>query len=418
MSARETAGRPHSARAYYGDSYTSQFEAEVVDVTQVDGRPAAILARTYFFPTSGGQPHDVGTLGEAAVAEVVERDVDGAILHVLDRPLASGRYPAAIDWARRFDHMQQHTAQHLLSQAFVEHLGAATVGFHLGAETSTIDLAASAVAPDQAAAVEDRVNDLVEANAPVVCFEVAPEAAVSVGLRKPSDRTGPIRVVDIAGGFDRSACGGTHVARTGELGLVKIRRWERRGPETRVEFVAGRRARLDYRWKNEAVVRLANALSIKDVELADTVLRLVEEGRERQRELHALRNRLLDHEADALWRAAELQPLAGGLTARLVVASFDGRTFEELRYLAGKVAERGAAVALLGLRTSDRGQIAFARSADVALDVGRLLRAALAPAGGRGGGRPESAQGGVPDPAAVEPALAAARSIAAGGDSG
>jgi alanyl-tRNA synthetase len=177
----------------------------------------------------------------------------------------------------------------------------------------------------------------------------------------------------------------------------------------RVEFVAGGRARRDYRRKNETVNRLANALSIRDTDVAETVLRLIEEHRERGRELQALRNRLLDHEAAALWREAAPSPLRAGGAARIVARAETGRTFEELRYLAGKIAERGGAVALLGLRAADRGQVAFARSADVGVDVGALLREALGPLGGRGGGRPEAAQGGLPDPGRVEAAIEAAR---------
>jgi len=410
-------------KLYYDDPYQREFTARVVERLTLGGRPAVVLDRTAFYPTSGGQPCDRGTLNGVAVLDVSERE-DGQIVHVLaplhlplDKvsglvsPLADEQVAGAIDWARRFDHMQQHTGQHILSQAF-ERLGAGspqlpaeTVGFHLGDEICTIDLGCDSLSPQQAVAVEDLANQFVFENRPVIArFVTAEELAqlpqVRARLQPPTARE-QIRLVEVQG-FDWSLCGGTHVRATGEIGVIKVRKWERRGDTVRLDFYCGRRALADYRWKNTAVNELAASLSIKDDELAITVPRLLAEAAESRRQLHIARERLLDYEATEL--AASAEPVAGGCVVRQV---FEGRNVEEVRHLAQRLAARPGLVALLGVR-ADKAQLIFARAADVTVDVNALLKAAVAVVGGRGGGTPALAQGGGPEVAKLEEALAVA----------
>ncbi len=205
-----------TARLYYQDAYTHSFDAQVVHKTD-DGR-RVYLDKTFFYPTSGGQPHDTGVLSGAAVTDVI--DEGERIAHVLAEPLPGDLVQARIDWNRRFDHMQQHSGQHLLSAVFLERFGFETLSFHMGPEVSTVELGAKELTPEQIATVEERVNEIVRAAVPLlISFE---DAAAVQSLRKESRRTGTLRIIEIQE-VDRSACGGTHVRTTAEIGPVQIR---------------------------------------------------------------------------------------------------------------------------------------------------------------------------------------------------
>ncbi|MEP0764357.1 MAG: alanyl-tRNA editing protein, partial [Chloroflexota bacterium] len=210
-------------RLYYTDSYSTAFEANVISTTIVNEAPAAILDRTCFYPTSGGQPHDTGTLNGAAVLEVIVRESAGAVLHILDRALSVGRVSGQVDWARRFDHMQHHTGQHILSQAFERLARAETVGFHMSADSITIDLDQPDLAPATVDAAEDLANQIVTEDRPVRAWFPTDDEVAALALRKVPDVEGRFRVVAVEG-FDVTACGGTHVAHTGEIGLIKVLR--------------------------------------------------------------------------------------------------------------------------------------------------------------------------------------------------
>jgi alanyl-tRNA synthetase len=398
-------------RSYYFDSYTVTFAAEIVAADSLDGRPAVCLDRSYFYPTSGGQPHDTGALQRediaAQVVDVVERESDGAVLHVLDAPLDPGPVSATIDWPRRFDHMQHHTGQHILSAAFARGAGAETIGFHLSPQSVTIDLDR----PDLAAqieAAESLANDIVWSDRPVTAREVSAAEAAALPLRKtPPARDGRLRLIDIDG-FDLTACGGTHVARTGEVGLIKVVKTERRGAATRVEFLCGGRALADYRARSEVVRGLGAALTTGAADLLPAVTRLQEDVKQLRSELKARGEALLRLEAERLLAGAE--PLGD---ARLVTAVFSDRDVDEARRLGNLLAEAGRTVALLGI-AGGRAQLIFCRSADAPGTMGEIIRPALAALGGaRGGGGPTFAQGGGPpaDEAAVRGALAVAAAL-------
>jgi len=364
-------------RIYYNDSY-------MVSFLSVGGKQGLVLDRTCFYPTSGGQPHDTGSIQGVAVTDVYEEG--DAIVHVLAKPVTGWKVLGRIDWERRFDHMQQHTGQHILSQAFLEQLGANTVSFHLGERLSTIDLDRQ-LSAELARHVEDRANEIVMENRPVVIRFVAREDVAALGLRKPPTVEGEVRIVDISG-FDRSACGGTHVNATGEVGLIKIRRWERRGKETRVEFLCGWRALRDYRWKNETILSLANEFSVAEREILEAVHRQINEIKSLRRESNRLRDQVLDYEALAL--LAEAKDCGD---VRVVVHAFEDRDPEDIRRIALRMIEGDRRVALLGLG-APKGRLVFARSADLSVDMGMLLKRVCAVVGGGGGGRPHFVQGG------------------------
>ncbi len=373
-------------RLFWEDPYRREFEATVIESTDYAGQPAVVLDVTCFYPTSGGQPHDVGTLNGIAVCEVLEEG--GRILHILERPLAEGTaVHGAIDWPRRFDHMQQHSGQHLLSQAFERLFDAETVSFHLGEEACTIDVTMADLDLAQVSQVEALVNGVIFENRPISAREYAEEEIGALGLRKAPTVHGRIRIVEVEG-FDRCACGGTHVRTTGEIGLVHIRRWEKRRSQTRVEFLCGGRAQRDY-LRLEALCReAANRLSVGVGELPEAIVRLQEALQQSGREAQALRKQLLEREVALL--ALEAEPIPGGRLLCRLLADYDAAA---MRYIAQGLAAQGGIVALLAVREPS-AQVCFVRSADFEADMVALFREAAGPYGGRGGGQPHAAQGG------------------------
>lgn len=372
-----------TSRLYYADSYLTEFEATVLAAAPRGDRTAVTLNRTAFYPTSGGQPHDTGTLNGIPVIEVIEDDED-RVVHLVAGPVA-GTVAGRIDWPRRFDHMQQHTGQHILSQAFLQVLSAQTTAVHLGSDLSTLDLAITDLSSDRAAQVEDLANRVIFEDRPITIREVDESELPSLGLRRPAKKRGQVRVVDIDG-FDRSACGGTHVRRCGEIGCIKLRRWERAKGGVRVEFLCGWRALRDYRRKNALVLALAAKFSVKDPDVGEAVERLAVQGRERDRALTGLQNRLIDLEAQQ-----RLASLHG--SPRIVAEVMEWWTPEMASQLAARLADDASTVAVLG---TGEGRVVIARSADLDLDAAALLRRVVEPLGGRGGGRPAFAQGAVP----------------------
>jgi alanyl-tRNA synthetase len=403
-------------RLYYADAYCTRFLARVTERLVWNGQPAVVLDRTAFYPASGGQPADLGVLGGVAVVDVVARE-DGAIVHALERALSeSGEdIVGEIGWPRRFDHMQQHTGQHVLSAAFEQVLDADTVGFHVGAEVSTIDVDVARLDLQAATLAEDLANQVVWENWSVSARFVDPEDLASLPLRRPPAVDGPVRVVEItapstSGGtfasgrsFDANPCGGTHVARTGEIGLVRITRFEYRGDETRVEFLCGSRALCDYRARSAVVNQLAARLTVGYWELDQAVERLQSEAKQLRQDLRRACERLSEVEAAELAASA----VSRG-SYRLVQQVWEGREPAELRALAQELTHRFEVVALLA-SVVERAHLCFACSEGVDLDAAALLREACVQLGGKGGGQPHLAQGSAPatDPVRINAVMSA-----------
>lgn len=388
------------ARLYYHDSYATRFEATVVERLAIGGRPAVVLDRSAFYPTSGGQPHDRGTLDGVTVEDVLVRESDGAVLHLVDRLPDADRVAGAVDWDRRFDHMQQHTAQHVLSQAFLRIASAGTIGFHLGAEYVSIDLDVASLAPASVEAAFELAGRLVEADAPVRAWFPQADELAALSLRKTPEVEGALRVVAI-GDFDLSACGGTHVARTGEIGLIQHLRTERLKRGTRVAFLSGRRARRDYSERQAITAALSSRLTCSVGELPDAVARLEDQLAALRRDLARFREAELEREAALLRGAPGSRPM--------VVRAWDGRPAADLRALAQQLTTQPGILALLGSAGS-QAQFVFGRSGDLDVNLKPALDAALAAVGGGrgGGGRLVQGGGGPATLDEVERALAAA----------
>ncbi len=379
-------------RLYYDDSYLQAWQATIVAHSEAEQGLRVALDRSAFYPEGGGQPADTGMLNDVAVVDVQVED--GVVWHTLAEPLDAREVQARIDWPRRFDHMQQHHGQHLLSAAFDTLFGFRTVSFHLGSASVTIDLATPALSAEQAYAAEDLANQVIWENRPVTARFVTAQELATLTLRKPPVVDGPIRIVSVPD-FDYSACGGTHPSATGGVGIIAIRRWERRGDTTRVEFGCGARAARDLRSKQAIVMRLANAFSVGADELEAAVQRVRSSEDEQRRALADARQQLLAYQARE-W--VEQAPTIGG--APLVAMTSASHSLDELRLLARTIVELGAS-AVLGL-SAGKGHVLVARGSGATFDAAAVLRDALAQVGGRGGGRPDQAQGGVADPALVQ----------------
>ena len=393
-------------RLYYHDSFLYEFDAVVVDAVSTNGRPALILDRTAFYPTSGGQVFDTGWIvsdgKKIGVAEVAEDD-DGAILHLVDDVAAIGKGSAVrglIEAARRRDHMQQHSGQHVLSAAFVRLFNQPTVSFHMGVEACSIDLDTKALTAAQVEAAESLANEVVTQNRAVEIRFVTREEAVGLGLRKlPPAEWDQLRLIEIHD-FDLTACGGTHVAATGQVGCILLRKIEKVRQGFRVEFVCGQRAvataRQDY-------AKLSEAAGVLSAHIWD----LPQQIRKSQEEIRFSRKageKLMEELADLL--AARLLAEAAPEGARIVIVrTFPDRDLSFVKLLAQRLTRQSRNVVALLATVSDSPGLVFAQAPGQPFDMGALMKEALARLGGRGGGSKDMAQGGPTDANGVDAVL-------------
>jgi alanyl-tRNA synthetase len=376
-----------SERLYYTDSYLTSFEANVTSCTPKGDRFEVLLDTTAFYPSSGGQPFDQGRLGDANVEDVVDRD-DGSVAHVTDRPLTVGAtVRGEVAWERRFDHMQQHTGQHVLSAAFDRLFQVRTESFHLGKDSSSIDLARE-VSAKEIRAAEEEANRIVWEDRPVhIRFATADEAR-SLPLRKESPRSGPLRLIEVHE-FDLSACGGTHVARTGGIGIIAVGGWERFKGGSRIDFVCGSRALATFREWRDALAATGRFLSVPPQELAAAVEKLQVDSKALQKTIRAQQEQLAVHAAQDLVVRAE------DVKGRLVlVEALDGWDAVGLKALA-TAATTAAPRLTLALFSRDTPPIAIiAAGRESPGDASATIKALTGRFGGRGGGRRDLAQAG------------------------
>jgi alanyl-tRNA synthetase len=388
-------------RLYFRDSSLLEFSATVLDVQPRDAGVSVIVDQTAFYPTGGGQPNDTGILEGSPVVDVFEDD-SGVIHHILAQPVpfrAGDKVNGLVDRARRLDHLQQHSGQHILSQAFVQACGAETRSFHLSAQTSTIDIDLDSPNNDHLRAAEDIANAIVFEDRPMRVHLVNEEEASRLPLRKESAVQGEIRVIEIEN-FDWSPCGGTHAARTGQIGLIAIRSFERAKKLTRVEFICGGRALADYRLANSTAFAVARQFSADRDSSPSLVERAIQESKATKKRIRELLDLAMTAEAAELLGAADNKR-----GFKVVARIFEGRDLEEIRVLAAKIVQREPSIALLATKEAGAARLVFARSATVAADMGQLLSKACASLGGRGGGKPELAQGGGPNIEKLEETL-------------
>lgn len=372
-----------TTKLYLDDPWTTEFRARLVATGEAKGKPFAVLESTFFYAECGGQLADRGWLGEARVTDVQE--VDGQLRHLLDRPLASApgeSLPARVERAVREDHMHQHTGQHLLSAAFLEVLGSPTVSFHMGEEASTIDLDREDLTWEDLTRVEERVNAVIREDRPIAVLYPDEAELAGMLLRKEPVVTARVRVIAVEG-FDMSPCGGTHCSRTGQLGAIHVRRWERVRQKVRVHFLAGRRGVVDHQQKSRLALALSGALSVKDGEIEGRVSDLMARQKELSRELDLLRETLWGHQAAALTAGARWLG-----RHRLVTAPVDSAAHAKALALA--VCAAPDVVACLWTAAGDA---ALGAGAETGVNAGQLFRELVAARGGKGGGQAGLAQG-------------------------
>ena len=369
-----------SDRRYYDDAYTTRFDAEVVARGEHAGRPAVELAATYFFPEGGGQEADRGRLGTASVVDVQAED-GGRVWHVLDGDaIAAGAVAAEVDWERRFDHMQQHTGQHVLSAALERVTDAPTLSSHLGLERSSLEVGLDDLDWKTVERLERAANAVIWENRPIRLHWVDDEGVKRFALRKPPKFTGRIRIVEIPE-WDVSACGGTHTRHTGEVGLIKIVRWEKVRGNVRFEFLCGRRALADYAWRTESLLEAARRRTLKDRELVPHLERAAAERDELAKRVKELSQRAIA--AEAVERVGEPK--------RPVSAWFDARPRDELRTLAIKCLEAGAPWVVVAAGGPEPALLA-ARPKGAGADLRGFLPELLERSRGKGGGSPDFVQ--------------------------
>jgi alanyl-tRNA synthetase len=380
-------------RLYYHDSFFYDFDAYVVEAFESNGRYAIVLDRTAFYPTSGGQVHDLGLLTAAdkqiPVTEVADEE-DGRVLHFASAPLVAGtQVHGSIDAARRLDHVQQHSGQHVLSAAFIRLFNMPTVSFHMGEESCTIDLETAALSAAQAQKTEYLANDVIAEDRPVSIRFVPLEEARQLGLRKlPPKQTGDLRLIDITD-FDLTACGGTHVRATGQIGSILLRKIEKIKPGVRVEFVCGLRAvntaRRDYSTLTEAAALYSSHI----YDVPQQVRKSLEETKAAGKAQHKLLEELAELYAERLLAQGAGSP-------QIITEFFPDRDAAFIKLLAQKLtAGKSAVVALLA---SGAGQptLVFAQTPGQKTNMGQLMKDAMTQLGGRGGGSANMAQGGLP----------------------
>lgn len=394
-----------SKRLYYEEPYLKEFKGKILEKIKIGGKNAIILDNTCFYPTSGGQPNDLGFIQSVPVIDVIEDNEK--IIHILKENIkgkCGDIIVGKINWERRFDHMQQHSGQHILSAAFEELWDADTVSFHLGDEICTLDIMKDNITSEEAKKAEILSNNIVLKNMPIKIYFVDREEADKLQLRKIPPQKGKIRIVEIKD-FDICACCGTHCSTTGEVGLIKILKWENRGEKIRLNFICGKRSWKDYYWKNELIRNISNKLTIKDSELGEAVERMLQERKESKKELKEFKEQLQEYEVKRLINGSILR----NDEIKIIKKVFEGKSFQEVRGLVQKIINLDDNIVILAGINSEENEagvkILFACSRSLKYDMNRLIKEAEKFIEGRGGGAPNFAQAGGKKTEGIEDAL-------------
>lgn len=394
---------PATERLYYQDSRLLEFDARVTGFSELDdGQIAITLDRTAFYPTGGGQPHDTGTLGDARVVDCIDME-EASVLHVIQGPTpeVGATIHGQVDWLRRLDHIQQHTGQHILSAAFVRQFDAPTRSFRVLEHECEIDVALDNPTDERIEQAVDFANQVIWQSRPIRIRQVTSEEAAVLPLRKEPARQGELRLIDIED-FDLTPCGGTHAKSTGEVGVIAVRSWERAKGLTRIQFMAGIRALADYRKANRTAREVAVLFSAGREDSPALVSHVIEEQKKLLRRVRELEEIASGVEAEQLLKNA-VGNETGSVSERVpselnrptvITKVFDDRDADSLKHLALALITHPHIVALLGSRDGATARLVFARSADASGDMNALMREACATIDGRGGGKPDLAQGG------------------------
>lgn len=376
-------------KLYYQDVYIKDFTTNAVKQAQDEmGNWYVILAETAFYPTGGGQPNDMGTLNGTNVINVEE--IDGEIRHFVGKKLEqTDDIIGVLNWERRFDHMQQHAGQHILTAAFVELFQFETVSFHLGMETATIDLNTQNLTLEMVKQVEDRANEILRENRPIDTKWVTKEEALQYKLRKELSVAEDIRLVIIPD-YDYNGCGGTHPSTTGQVSAIKVLDWEKQKKQIRVRFVCGDRVLKQLHEKHEVLLDLSRHLSSPEKDMSAAVQKLLNTNKELGKTIEELNDQLLQHEAEALISEAT------DWNGKLVVSKvFHNRTVKQLQKLAKMIIDQAENYHVFFVAENDQQlQFICVRDATSGISMNSIVKEVLPLINGKGGGSDVSAQGG------------------------
>ncbi|WP_180231940.1 alanyl-tRNA editing protein [Bacillus thuringiensis] len=375
-------------KLYYTDAYKKDFTTKVIKQDyDKDGNLYVVLNETAFYPTGGGQPHDTGTLNGIAVLDVEE--VNDEIRHFITEQLHTEEVEGKINWERRFDHMQQHAAQHILSAAFWDHFNIPTIGFHLGKETVTIDLETENLHAETVEEAVQIANKIVFENHPIRTLWMNLEEAKTLPLRKEPTMTENIRVVIIEN-FDYNGCGGTHPKRTGEVGPIQVLGWERNKGGIRLTFIAGWRTLKLMGQQQQIIKDVSKQLNSSEINIPTKVAQLLTSQKENEKAIQTMNEKLLYAEANEL-----LQQPAEIHASILISQVFTNRSMQEIAKLSAIITEQQEhAITYFVIQNEDKLQCILACGKSITLDMNALLKEALPTIDGKGGGNKKSARGG------------------------
>ncbi len=371
---------PPTEKLYFENAYLKGFSARVIGREIRDGQQLVILDRTAFYPESGGQPHDVGTLNGVKILRVEEED--GVILHFLERELAGDEVQGQIDWPRRFDHMQQHSGQHILSEAFYQSVRGETLSFHLGQEESTVEIGLESIKDETLFQVERLANEIVFSDLEIKTYFLPEEKISEIPLRKPPKKTGLIRIVEVSG-FDYSACGGTHCSRSGQVGLIKVIRQEKIRGHVRVSFVAGFRALTEFEHRRQWLQAAARFLTCEEKGVPAGVSRIMDEFRSLKKRQKKMEESLTVFEAEEMLARRQ---------SKIISGLFPDKSQEEIKFLALQLVNRAGVVAVLAGLTADSFHLVIAAADSLKIDVRQVMPVLQAEIRLKGGGSPTLVQ--------------------------
>ncbi|OGO77672.1 MAG: hypothetical protein A2Y23_13895 [Clostridiales bacterium GWB2_37_7] len=375
----------NTQKLYYSDSYVFDFHANIIEVTPYEDKFALILDKTYFYPESGGQPSDNGTINDEQILYVTEQQ--GSTLHITQNKLQIGSANCHINGKVRFDNMQQHTGQHILSACFYKLYNGETSSFHIGKESSTIEIDIERFDPAMAEQIEELANSIIYKNTPVTAEIVDKDTLAALPLRKQPKVDSNIRIINIED-CDCSPCGGTHTRSTGEVGIIKIKKFEKLKSSYKFEFVCGNRALKDYIYKNYVINKLSAHLSAPENDIENAFNKYTEDYKNLQKQVSELRSEVVNYDVQQL-----LQQAFEIGNAKIITKVFDNREFSDVKLISQAIISNPSYIALLASRNQSC-QLIFTRSENIAVDMNIALKGILPMLNGKGGGSPKAAQGG------------------------
>lgn len=371
---------------YLENPYLKEIDARIIDKTYEDGKYYIKLNRTIFYPhLSGGQPGDKGTINGIEVLEVYEEDLN--IIHVVKENIHSDRVKLTINWENRVDNMQQHTGQHLLSSSFYKLYNGETIGFHIGSDYVYIDVNLPDLSKTEVEKIEIYANKIISLNFPIKSYIIGKNDINKIPVRKQPTISSNIRIVEIEN-IDFSPCAGTHLRSTGEIGLIKIRKWEKYKGNTRIEFVCGNRALYDYRWKNDQIKDISLLLSSKDVDVFDKVQKLYLQKEELEKENRSLREEVYEFRGKELLKNATLVN-----NIPFIVKVFEDNNLNDIGGISNYLNNSKSVVQIYGLKTLDNAQFMVSKSQEININLKDIFKLISSELELKGGGSQNSIQG-------------------------